>query len=413
MMKNRNILIVLFLILSSLASANVKGNQKRIDDINKQVTKNNRIIKNNNNKIKDANKSEKKLLAEINSLTKNISKLQSEYNKLELDYKNLLKAIGKNEQEIRDSIKKINESNTEIFNNKANFNTRLKNFDAIRRANIIMQHDNIEKASKSKKNIDLKIILDDQKEKLKNVELFKYKVENDKKKVEKIKEKNLIEANNVKKTRISLQNKQNELNKAKQTKDKKVEELKIIQNALKRENNKIESTNKKLLAERNKLEQEIQGIIKKSQANNNKDKKKYDDQTYEGPIIKGTGVLTAPIKGKVVLNYKDEKTPGVRSNGIEILGQIGQSVVASDSGTVLFAGSQSGLGVIVIIRHGNSQNSFVTVYGNLASTTVKKGSNVKKGQTIGRLGKDSTTKRPLLYFEVRKGVNLLNPLNYI
>lgn len=165
------------------------------------------------------------------------------------------------------------------------------------------------------------------------------------------------------------------------------------------------------MAERRKLEQEIQSIIKRSQQQDSKDK--ADNSAYTGPLVTGTGVLTAPVKGNVVINYKAEKTKGVQSNGIEILGKLGQSVVAADSGTVIYAGSQSGLGQIVIIRHGNSQNSLVTVYGNLSSTSVKKGSNVKKGQKIGTLGTDSTSKKPTLYFEVRKGVNLVNPLNYI
>ena len=116
-----------------------------------------------------------------------------------------------------------------------------------------------------------------------------------------------------------------------------------------------------------------------------------------------------PIRGKVVVGFGHEKVQGLKSKGIEILGSLGQSVSAADTGTVIFAGSLGGLGKVVIINHGN----LVTVYGNLASVRVGRNAVVKKGQSIGTLGKDSETKKSTLYFEVRRGVNIVNPMGYL
>ena len=44
---------------------------------------------------------------------------------------------------------------------------------------------------------------------------------------------------------------------------------------------------------------------------------------------------------------------------------------------------------------------------------MSKGSKVSKGQSIGNLGRDSISKEPNLYFETRKGVNIVNPMSYL
>lgn len=72
-------------------------------------------------------------------------------------------------------------------------------------------------------------------------------------------------------------------------------------------------------------------------------------------------------------------------------------------------GALNNLGSVIIIDHGN----LVTVYGNLAGVSVSKGTKVSKGQSIGTLGRDSISKEPNLYFETRKGVNVVNPMSYL
>ena len=400
---NKIKLLLLILSLTSfqlLYSDTIENNKKRIDQINKEVKKNTEVINNNKHKIIDAKKTESSIQSEIKKLNANISKLQAEYNVLEKKYVELLKVIGKNEAEIKESIQKINSSNNEIKVNKDEYSKKIQNFDIIRKSNNIKTRNEISSSTRDKTNHDSKIILDLQVDKIKTIETYKKGVETNKAKVEVIKQKNQIEASKINNARNELESKQRELNLAKSKKDAAVKELKALQSKLNKENISIENTNKKLISERNKLEEQIRAIIK------NSTNKKDTETTH---IVKGTGALSYPIKGKVVLRYGEEKVQGLKSKGIEIQGTLGQNVSASDTGTVIYSGSLSGLGKVVIINH----DGLVTVYGNLASVRVKKNDDVKKGQSIGTLGKDSETKKATLYFEVRKGVNIVDPMGYL
>lgn len=411
-MKNfKSKLNAIFLILIaciSFADSQIDKNQKRIEQIDKEVSQNNSKIKTNQNKITDAKKSQASIQKEINTLNANITKLQKEYNTLEQKYISILKAIGKNDAQINDAVKEIKDSNERITTTKIEYGNRIKSIDIFRRASEISQETKNVSAKKSKMAHDAKIILDLQVENIKNMEEYKKGVEIQKERVEDTKKKNQSEADKVKKAKNELESKKKELNTAKHKKDLAVAELKKLQNTLNKENKTIESKNKTLISEKTKLEAQIKAIIAAAQAAQKKAESEKTDTTVVS-TVKGTGVLSMPIKGQVVVGYKQEKVPGLKSNGIEIKGTLGQAVSAADTGTVIFAGSLSNLGGVVIIDH----KGIITVYGNLASVRVSKGAVVKKGQTIGTLGRDSTTKQPTLYFETRKGVNVVNPLSYL
>lgn len=100
-------------------------------------------------------------------------------------------------------------------------------------------------------------------------------------------------------------------------------------------------------------------------------------------------------------------------SGIDIAaaGAYGKSIVASDAGTVTWAGyDSSGYGNYVIIDHGNG---YCTLYGHCSSLAVRKGQVVAKGQTIAYIGSTGNSTGPHLHFEVRKGSSRLNPLNFV
>ena len=409
MKKSKIVLSFLLFVLSSItiSDTDIDKNQKRIEQINNQVNNNNKKIKNNNNKINDAKKTEADIQKEIEKLNIKINILQKEYNEIEKKYVVLLKAIGKNENEIKDSIKKINSSNEKILINKSELINRIITFDKIRKISNIPSESNLDEVIRARRRYDSKIILELQKEKIKQIEVYKSNVEQNKAKVEIAKQKNITEAEKIKKTRTELENKKKELNIAKNEKDDAVKELKQLQSKLQKENKSIEFINKKLIIERKNLETQIKNIISESQNKPNSNSNSYNENIIN--IVKGTGQLSMPINGKIVVGFRQEKIKGFKSNGIEISGNLGQIVKAADTGTVIHAGNLGNLGGVVIINHG----SIITVYGNLATVKVSKGTNVKKGQEIGTLGRDSTSKDTVLYFETRKGVNIVNPMSYL
>lgn len=97
-------------------------------------------------------------------------------------------------------------------------------------------------------------------------------------------------------------------------------------------------------------------------------------------------------------------------NGIDIANAVGTPVVASDAGTVTFAGWHGGLGNAVIIDHGNG---FRTEYGHASSLRVSVGQKVSQGQVIMAMGSTGFSTGSHVHFSVVRNGVYVNPLNYL
>lgn len=111
--------------------------------------------------------------------------------------------------------------------------------------------------------------------------------------------------------------------------------------------------------------------------------------------------MTMPASGSIVKGY-DRKS----NQGINIGAAAGSAVKAADGGTVAAITRDTEQVQIVVIRH---SNGLMTVYAGVDQLKVKKGDSVSRGQQIGvvRSGNPS-----FLHFEVRKGVDSLDPMPY-
>ena len=427
-MKKSILILSIFSLLSFPNSESIEKNQKRIIQIDSQVKANTNKINTNNTKISTAQKDEALAKKEVANLNILISKLQKEFDDIEAQYVVLLQSIGKSTKEINESIIKIEDSNQKITEGKTSYKNKIKVWNKVINSNVLTK--SLNTAQNTKKQHDLNKILGQEQTKIKNIESYKSQVEVHKKNEEKAKNEKEIKAKAVEKTKKELEAKRTELRVAKDKKDAAVKNLQYIQSSLKNENKKIEKTNNNLIAEKKRLNQQISAIIaaakkreeearrraeqaaKANAAKNNTNTSSKTSPTTtpkEVEVVRGTGQFIMTINGTIVVHYGQEKSPGLVSKGIEIRGSLGQSVKASDTGSVLYSGSLKGLGAVIMIDHGN----FITVYGNLASVKVASGTKVTKGQVIGTLGRESITKEPNLYFEVRKGVNYVNPASYL
>ena len=120
------------------------------------------------------------------------------------------------------------------------------------------------------------------------------------------------------------------------------------------------------------------------------------------------GKLLWPVRGVLYSRYGVRQ--GQRHDGIDISAPEGATIGAAAAGTVIYAGSQSGYGSIVILRHGNG---LVTLYAHASAILVRQGDRVDGGQPIARVGKSGRTSGPHLHFEVREGTRPRNPLLYL
>ena len=92
---------------------------------------------------------------------------------------------------------------------------------------------------------------------------------------------------------------------------------------------------------------------------------------------------------------------GQKNDGIDIQAEPGAPVKAADGGTVVYVGSEvAHLGNLVLVQH---PGGYITAYGNNEAVLVKKGEEVKKGETIAKAGSSGGAASPRLHFEVRRG----------
>lgn len=102
----------------------------------------------------------------------------------------------------------------------------------------------------------------------------------------------------------------------------------------------------------------------------------------------------APAKGPVTKKFMC----GPRKHyGIDISGKIGDPVLASADGLVVFSGWTPELGNMVVISHADD---YITVYGHNDQLNVKERQSVKKGDLIALLGETGYSMGPHLHFEV-------------
>ncbi len=127
----------------------------------------------------------------------------------------------------------------------------------------------------------------------------------------------------------------------------------------------------------------------------------------------GTGNFLWPVPYTHMVTSPFGPRWGTFHYGIDIADSnvYGQSIVASDAGTVTWAGwDNSGYGNYVIIDHGNG---YTTLYGHCADVYVSIGDKVAKGDLIASIGSTGYSTGPHLHFEICEGGVAQDPLNYV
>lgn len=117
-----------------------------------------------------------------------------------------------------------------------------------------------------------------------------------------------------------------------------------------------------------------------------------------------------PVRGTILSGF-GEKPGGLRNEGINIGAPRGTAVAAAENGVVAYAGNQlKSFGNLVLIRH---DGGWVTVYAHLDAIGVEQGQRVTRGQGIGTVGQTGNVRSPQLHFAVRKGEQVLNPVDQL
>lgn len=111
-----------------------------------------------------------------------------------------------------------------------------------------------------------------------------------------------------------------------------------------------------------------------------------------------------PANGIVLTQF------GESSQGLVIDGNLGDPVVATRSGIVVFSSSGlNGYGKLIIIKH---DDTYLSAYAHNSELLVEEGVNVKKGQIIAKMGATDSDKVKLS-FEIRKHGKAVDPMQYL
>jgi murein DD-endopeptidase MepM/ murein hydrolase activator NlpD len=117
------------------------------------------------------------------------------------------------------------------------------------------------------------------------------------------------------------------------------------------------------------------------------------------------GNMAIPLKSGVYtltseFGPRNTGIPGASTfhKGIDLAAPKGTPIYASAGGTVHFAGTGTGYGLYIRIKH---DGGVETRYGHCSQLLVKKGEKVKKGQIIALVGNTGISSGAHLHFEVR------------
>ena len=400
MMKTK-IFLTFFLLSASIYPASVKDMNKRLKNIDKEIEKKNTRIK--------------AIDTETSKLEKMIKDLEDEIKKLEHEREEIEDEITVVKKNIDYSRKNLEISEVEHDRKESEFVAKIIAWDKYSKVH--------------RKEIDEKVLLTKNYREMLHGDLQRMgHIEKVTGSIKEAKEK--VEAEKKKLDRLEAELKEN-LRKS----DAKKEEQKKLKEKLQVEKKGHQSSIEKLKEEKQRISKEIERIIRENarraaekaarekaarEAAKNKGKgkgkssggTKVTTTTVDMPKIsnpeayKRIGKTIKPLNGQIVVYFGQKKAGVVESNGIEIKGKLGNPIVASKGGTVIYANAFQGLGKVVMIDYGGG---IIGVYGNLLAIKVGLNSRVSAGQTIGVLGL-SSDKEPNLYYELRANLRPIDPI---
>ncbi len=125
------------------------------------------------------------------------------------------------------------------------------------------------------------------------------------------------------------------------------------------------------------------------------------------------GGLVPPVDGRVTARFGRQRDPDfdvvLENHGVEIEAASASPIRAVARGEVVFSGSVSGFGKVLILQHGAG---LFSVYGRAASYSAAQGQSVGRGDIVGRLPENPDGKS-VLYLELRAGGAAVDPASVI
>jgi septal ring factor EnvC (AmiA/AmiB activator) len=127
---------------------------------------------------------------------------------------------------------------------------------------------------------------------------------------------------------------------------------------------------------------------------------------YATAFGRSRGLLPWPVAGRVTEHFGARRASDVSWEGLVIATERDAPVTAVASGRVVYADWLPGLGLLVIIDHGDG---YMSLYGHNDRLLKATGESVAAGEAIAAAGDTGGRASPELYFEIRRGGKPVDP----
>ena len=131
----------------------------------------------------------------------------------------------------------------------------------------------------------------------------------------------------------------------------------------------------------------------------------------EEPFSDLRGRLTWPVAGTLIQDFGQPRVGGqLKWNGVVLGAARGEEVRSVYHGRVAFADWLAGMGLLVIVDHGEG---YMTLYGYNETILKNAGDWVAPGDVIATVGDSGGQPQAGLYFEIRQGTKPVNPRRWV
>ena len=134
-----------------------------------------------------------------------------------------------------------------------------------------------------------------------------------------------------------------------------------------------------------------------------------DEQVLRSSYLKNIPSLI-PVSGVITQTMINDNSGDIRKHyGIDIAVPVGEPILASASGQIVFSGWTTEFGNLVVIYH---NNEYFTYYGHNELILVNTYEKVERGDVIATSGNSGISSGPHLHFEIWKDGVAVDPLSY-
>ena len=131
----------------------------------------------------------------------------------------------------------------------------------------------------------------------------------------------------------------------------------------------------------------------------------------EEPFSEHRGRLTWPVAGTLLHDFGQPRvSDSVRRNGVVLGAPRGREVRSIYHGRVVFSDWLAGMGLLVVVDHGEG---YMTLYGYNETLLKNTGDWVAPGDVIATVGDSGGQAAAALYFEIRRGTRPVNPREWV